>query len=494
LADLKKLSSSEVDFALLSRLVVLDRQMRSTGGLHKGNLLLANDPYALAAGFPDHEKAEVRRYLLGLPWTRLVNAGLLVDPEGKGFFSVSPEGVEAIASKEKFLRQEAAISFVPPAKADEKNDSAHDIEDGRVPDVEDDIESEETITRPFDPTKIRVETRQLSIDTLISRMENKEITLQPEFQRNEVWRDGARSRLIESILIRIPLPAFYMDATDEEKWLVVDGQQRLSTLRRFIIEKSLRLRGLEFLQDLDGLGFDELPRTYQRRIKETNVTVYLIERGTPTQVKINIFKRINTGGLPLSAQEIRHALNGGPVTVMLKELAESPEFLNATSWGVSPDRMSDREYVARFLAFLIEPPSGYNAQEFDSFLSDIMSRINEFSDEQRDLLRNRFYRAMRLAESVLEKHAFRKRYSEDENERRKPVSKALFEAWSVNLDALSDAEADRLVQQKNQIWPKFVELMNNRSFDQAVSQGTGDPQRVRLRFAAIRELLQDVLS
>jgi hypothetical protein len=483
LADLKRLNPRELDLALLSRLVVLERQMSSTGGLHKGNFLLPGDPYGLAAGFHEPENTEIRRHLLGAPWTRLVNSGYLVDPAGSGFYSVTPDGIVAVQDKKNFV--EIGVDDQAETDSAEQDDTVE---------VENDTESEETITQPFDPTKIRVETRQLSVDTLVSRMINNEIVLQPDFQRNEVWREGARSRLIESILIRIPLPAFYMDATDEEKWLVVDGQQRLSTLRRFIIEKSLHLRGLEFLKDLDGFTFDELPRTYQRRIRETNVTVYLIERGTPSQVKINIFKRINTGGLPLSAQEIRHALNGGSVTTMLKELAESPEFLDATRDGVSSDRMGDREYIIRFFAFLLVPPSEYSAQEFDSFLSDIMSRINNLNEDERASLRRRFLRAMRLSKDILDKYAFRKRFTGDEQERLKPVNKALFEAWSVNLDALSDEEAYLLKSRKSLIWPKFAEVMGQRPFEQSISQGTGDIQKVKLRFGAIQQLIQEVLA
>src|SRR6266478_137560 len=102
----------------------------------------------------------------------------------------------------------------------------------------------EKITEPFDPTLIRVEPRPSTVDLLLSRIKLEEIDLSPAFQRHDgIWNDGAQSRLIESLLIRIPLPAFYLDATDEEKWVVVDGLQRLSTLKRFVIDKKLRLTG-----------------------------------------------------------------------------------------------------------------------------------------------------------------------------------------------------------------------------------------------------------
>ncbi len=371
-----------------------------------------------------------------------------------------------------------------------------DAFDVPIPSVED-VDSEGTITQPFDPAKIRIETKQLSLDTLLARMQNGEIVLQPDFQRQEVWKDKARSRLIESILIRIPLPAFYMDATDDDKWLVVDGQQRLSTLERFVLapeKERLHLQRLEFLNDFEGCTFEELPRAFQRRIRETNVTVYLIERGTPSAVKINIFKRINTGGLPLSPQEIRHALNGQPVAGMLKELAASVEFREATQQAVSSERMADREFVARFFAFLINPPEEYSEQEFDSFLSATMAAINKLTDEDRDRLKCRFRRAMRLCGEILGKTAFRKLYSLGPSERLRPVNKALFEAWSVNFDKLSDGEARTLKEREEDLRRRFVGLMNTRSFEESISQATGDTIKVKRRFESIARIIRETLS
>ena len=356
-----------------------------------------------------------------------------------------------------------------------------------------DTSGEEKITEPFDPALIRVDTRPMTIDLLRSRIEYQELDLAPGFQRKGgIWKDEAQSRLIESMLIRIPLPAFYMDATNDEKWLVVDGLQRLTTVKRFMIEKVLRLRGLEFLTHLDGKSYDELPRNYQRRIAETQVTVYLIEKGTPDAVKFNIFKRINTGGLPLSAQEIRHALQQGEATKLLAQLADANIFKQAVDDGIRDDRMADRECVLRYLAFTITPYTTFT-KDFDSFLNKAMADINKMSEQQRKHLQDQFERAMVIARDLFGKDAFRKRYSEGAS--RQPINKPLFESWSVNFNQLSDEQVQVLKNQKHALRKKFIALMNDssRKFNEAISSSTGDPKKVRLRFEAIAQLIKEVL-
>lgn len=372
------------------------------------------------------------------------------------------------------------------------------VDDDTLPDGAGvDLEEYENITEPFDPALIRVETKSMSIDLLLSRIQHGEIDLAPDFQRQGgIWSLGAKSRLIESILIRIPLPAFYMDATDEDRWIVVDGLQRLTTLKEFAVDRSIKLTGLEFLTQLEGKIYDELPRNFQRRIQETQVTVYLIEKGTPPEVKFNIFRRINTGGLPLSAQEIRHALNQGKVTNFLKNLASCQEFRQATTGSVPRERMADREFVLRFLAFKLTPYTEYDSKEFDSFLSDTMAEINKMTDEELKELERQFRRAMNAAFDIFERDAFRKRYKPSGG--RYPINKALFESWSVNLSQLSDEQLNQLSERRDFVRDKFIELMNNRRdnpyFDTAISQGTGDIAKVKRRFGAIEQLIKEVLQ
>jgi hypothetical protein len=375
------------------------------------------------------------------------------------------------------------------------------INDNNIIQPEFELEEEETQIRqededshePFDPTKIRVDTRPMTIDLVLKRIKYEEINLAPDFQRQaNIWDDKAQSLLIESILIRIPLPAFYMDATNEDQWLVIDGLQRLSTLKRFIHKKSLRLTGLEFLTNLEGKTYDELPRNYQRRIDETVLNVYLIEKGTPPEVKYNIFRRINTGGEPLSPQELRHALNPGKATNFLKKLADSQEFKNITNLSSKrTDRMDDHEFVLGFVAFILTPYQDYPAQKGrDYFLNEAMDKINKMDIERENEIEDKFKIAMKVAMDLFGDSAFRK--LSKKSKRKYPINKALFEAWSVTLSQLSYQEIETLKQRKEILKNKFIEYLDkDKEFLDSVSQAAN---KVEYRFMTIEKIIQEVLS
>jgi uncharacterized protein with ParB-like and HNH nuclease domain len=133
-----------------------------------------------------------------------------------------------------------------------------------------------------------------------------------------LWSNNQKSRLIESILLKLPLPVFYFDVSDPGKWMVIDGLQRISTIKSFFVSKTLKLKGLEFLKELNSKKCDDLPTNLQRTIEDTMFVAYQIEAQTPKEVRYSIFNRINTGGLSLKPQEIRQALNqkGGGVNFL----------------------------------------------------------------------------------------------------------------------------------------------------------------------------------
>lgn len=354
--------------------------------------------------------------------------------------------------------------------------------------------SDEGLNEPFDPTKIRVDTRKITIDLVLKRIEYKELDLAPDFQRQAIWTNEAKSRLIESILIRIPLPAFYIDATDDDKWLVIDGLQRLTALKQFIFDKNLALTGLQYLSDLENKKYDELPRKYQRRILETELTLSTIEPGTPPAVKYNIFRRINTGGVPLSPQEIRHALNQGKVTELLRRLAESDEFIQATKFNKSKKqkRMSDREFILGFLAHKIHGYTKYkNFESRDDFLVQTMTLINKnISDEKLEKIAHNFTKAMIAAHDIFGDNAFRK--LSKTTSRRYPVNQALFEAWSVNLSKLKESEIELLKQKKDDVVNRFEDLVDSDDeFRESISQVT---KKVDIRFSRIENLIDEVLT
>ena len=215
----------------------------------------------------------------------------------------------------------------------------NDIDRNQEIDQEDTSSGNEVIIKPFNPNDIEIETPPFSIGFLIDSIEGEEINMNTEFRREgNLWTNEVQSRLIESILLGLPLPAFYFDTTNE-KWDIIDGLQRCCTIYNFCIEKDeekkLKLTGLEFLGTrngepyLEGLSFDQLPLPLQTSIRRRQITVYKLKKA-PKNVRYVLYKRLNTSGLLLTPQEIRNAIYQGKAVDTVKNLAELEEFIQAT--------------------------------------------------------------------------------------------------------------------------------------------------------------------
>lgn len=356
--------------------------------------------------------------------------------------------------------------------------------------------SEPPIIKPFDPKEVDIVAKTMVISNIIEQLRDGEIILNPEYQRKaNLWNEKDQSRLIESIIIRIPLPSFYFDTTEDEKLIVVDGLQRLTAIRRFAVlepnnKDKLRLKDLEYINEYNGYTFEELPVNIQRRIRQTEIIAYVIRKGTPDNVRNSIFTRINTAGLRLEPAEIRNAVYRGVASTLLKELAESPAFKEATKNRIKCDRMEDRELINRFLAFYILGTEKYNGN-LESYLNQVLSEIKTFDANQINDVKTAFTKSMEVAAQLFGDKAFRRLNS---NGKYGKINKPLFECVSVSLSELSEERCIFLVRRKEDFILCYEALFFNKEFTQIISNATAKLENVKRRFAMFKEILDEVIG
>jgi hypothetical protein len=361
--------------------------------------------------------------------------------------------------------------------------------------------------KPWDPSKIRITTKSFTLREVVDQITDKDIDLSPDFQREYVWKPRQRTRLIESILLGIPLPAFYFNQSATGTYQVVDGVQRLSTIALFMQNKhQLSKVDLEYLTDLDGKYFDQLDQAGIRRFRSTQIVVHVIEPQTPDEVKYDIFNRVNTLGSPLSAQEIRHAMSSIRSREFLGRLAESNAFDEATEYQYlkkdqagmlarNSGRMANRELALRFCAFRASSIDQYRKfASLDAFLMNLTKRIDGtaepvISDTELEDLENAFERAMIAAKELLGPAAFRR--WPIGAERRGPINRAVFEAQA---NALADHSLEAMRERRERITKAFRSAFLEEEYLRAVTVSTGDANRVSYRLFKTREILAAVMQ
>ena len=349
----------------------------------------------------------------------------------------------------------------------------------------------------FVPSDVNITQVPTSISNIMDRLENKEFDLTPAFQRHGgLWNEVKQSQLIESLMLKIPLPAFYFDASKEDEWIVIDGLQRLTTFQNYLVgnkqedgsSKKSCFKGMQYLTDFNGKTFDDLPRQYIRRIKESSIVAYTVTQGTPDEVVFNIFQRINTGGIQLNDQEIRQALYSGRGTDLLKELAERKEFQEATQFAVKSERMLDREYVLRFLSFTeLDYKKEYKGN-IDNFLIKGLKKANNFNESDVERVTEQFIRVMNVCKDVFGKYAFRK-YNKDF--RRGPINKAIFEIWAICFSELDYEQLEKIKESKEKFVAEFGEILAGTEFATALK--AGDQYSLIKRVDTCRKFVKEFL-
>lgn len=347
-------------------------------------------------------------------------------------------------------------------------------------DVEIDEQELDLADYPLDDILIR--TSQLSIRQVIEEIEEGLYILDPDFQRDFVWSPEQQSRLIESVLMRIPLPVFYFAETKDGKTIIVDGLQRITTFRRFTNDEFKLSHVADGNHALRGKKFSELDPKFKNRIRRTNLILYIIDEKAPNRAKLDIFERVNSG-TTLTRQQMRNCLYMGAGTRWLREMADSEFFKKATGHSLNTKTMRDRELINRFCAFRLLGAEKYKGY-MDDFLADCLDFMNGMSGEKLEDLAAEFERSMRNAQMVFGKHAFRKHYQWSTG--RSVINASLFDIFSVAFTKISPATID---ENQDTFQTLFYSSMEDDTFINSITYSTNQKQQVKKRFAYLDSIL-----
>ncbi|UQA62970.1 DUF262 domain-containing protein [Polyangium aurulentum] len=368
---------------------------------------------------------------------------------------------------------------------------------GPEPEEQDSIEKEDELPLdeipPARPASwpLQIAKAERSIFELHRSWKSGVLRLDPDFQREFVWDPRRKVKLVESVLARIPLPVFYLSEENEDQTLVIDGQQRLTTLFNFM-EGGFALRGLSLLPELNGKRFADLEGRLQRRFESTPLTCFIVQPGTDANVKFQIFERLNEGAVALNAQEIRNSLFRGPGLDFIKRLAADTSrgsFRDVAGAHREYPRMRADELVLRALAFIDRGLDEYTG-DTRAFLNEELQRLNRHPELHPDL-ESRLHHALGRAKVVFGQHAFC-RYNPTDGTWARLLNGPLLEVIVAGFDRhfpegtpLSKATATKLLQ-------RFQRLNGDEGFRNAITFATQSTSAVRKRFDLWMKELADV--
>ena len=355
-----------------------------------------------------------------------------------------------------------------------------------------DTRDEETLINgtiyPYDPSKADIDIRedpQTIYELVIRKWDQEKLIINPGFQRNYIWKHEQQSLFIESVILNFPLPPLYINKDNKGMYIIVDGRQRITTLRRFL-KNEFRLSNLRALPQLNGKNFSdliELNPEFQTKIEDKKLLVYLIQPTVPLEMVYDIFNRINTGGTQLERQEIRDCIYMGHSTKLLAKLAAKDYFKQAIDWGISPNRKKDQEAVLRYIAFKIQDYEKDYKGSMNEFLEDAMKTMNKkVSSEQLIKIETEFERVMKYTYLFFGSQNFRI----PTGSTRGRINLAVLESVSYFFSFQTD---DFLKKNTEKIKANFNILIKNNKYLDSVRTATGDTQRVITRFKMAQEIL-----
>ena len=357
-------------------------------------------------------------------------------------------------------------------------------DDGIEKETEEEIEETEY---PYRSEDIRIDQKMLSLFQVNRWISSDVLTIRPEFQRNFVWDIKRKSLLIESLMLKIPIPAFYLDEDEEGMKTVIDGMQRLSTIHDFLQDK-FKLRGLQYLKQCEKKTFSQLEPKYRYRIEETQLAVNILDAKCPKMVKFDVFRRINTGGMTLNAQEVRNIMATPDTRKLLRAMADSESFLRATNGRMSDKRMGVQELCLRYITYL--KSYNYEKNVFEKFdnmthmLDEMTLRLNDFPAVEIQKIYHTFEGSMKKCYALFGDGVFCK-----------PgialLNRALFISFSIimSYESWSEETLQQYRQRANAYLKKLLD--ENKDYFDAITSSTSSRRNMEIQFRYARKLMEE---
>lgn len=352
-----------------------------------------------------------------------------------------------------------------------------------------DVGEELLDNNPYSPNDVRINQRIFSIYQIQHMIKDKHQTLflNPDFQRNVVWDVQRKSLLIESIMLGIPISTFYFQEDCNGNKFVIDGLQRLSAISQFM-DGGFELKGLQYLS-YDGYKYVDLPQKYVTKIEDTQLVVYVLDSTCHELTKFDVFRRVNTGGVPLNSQEIRNSMATSGTRHLLSEMSHSMEFLKATRGRVKDIRMDAQELCLRFITFYMkydfESGSLKNIGSLIKMLDQTILTLNQMQDFERIQLYEVFKKSMIFCRALLGDEAFSKKKMNH------IINKPLFISWSVIM-AGYDGTIDLLERQHEKAVTLQEAYFDDGPYFYSITSSTATAKSMALQFEGVRKIMEEL--
>jgi len=342
-------------------------------------------------------------------------------------------------------------------------------------------EHDNEINIPKEKRKLETKAYDYSVDYIYSLMTSSppKIILEVPFQRNRIWKKERCSQLIESLIMNVPIPPLYFSEEEDGSWLVLDGLQRLSSIKTFF-ENEFSLQKLEIIKELERFKYKDMPPKAKNILKDALLRINVIKKESHPDIKYDIFMRLNKGAVVLNNQELRNCLYRGEFNVLLRKLVKNKTILKILNLKKPHDRYLDVEFLLRYLSFsenLKKNKKGYYLASYKgslkSFMNDFMLKNQHPNEEKINAFTTKVIDTFEKVNNVLGcKGLLNPRTKSTQ------INKALAD---VILLSFEDKSIDLLKAKRNKIIKFKNKLLNNDEFIQAISRRTSDHSAIRAR-------------